>query len=336
MELRRAEEPADRERPPFHAKGLDPVRLSAWRAVASVREAVNDELTARMRAAVGIPVEWYETLLHLKEAADGRLRQTELEERATVGSSGLSRMLARMEREGLITRSPSVEDKRALEVQLSPAGMETVIRAAPIYMDSVQSVLGSRLDDDEAATVTRLLHRVHTGYLHQADGDDLGHLVPFGETVLSITQGAVVTSDAIAVRNALEPLLLREAAQNVTAEAEASMRAIVGTMSGLLDQPEEFFRADWNLHRAIARLSRNSLLTMIYLSLLDHIESHLEHVVPTADLDEYLNTRLIVHARLVNALCSGDMQRVEQAAQDHYFSSARPVPGGDLAERRAS
>lgn len=336
MELRCAEEPTNPEPRQPQANGLDPVRLAAWRAVSSVRGAVYDELADSMRATAGIPVEWYEILLHLKEAADGRLRQAEIEERASVGSSGVSRMLARMEREGFIARTPSAEDKRALDVRLTPVGVETVVRATPVYMNCVQAVLGSRLDDNEATTLTRLLDRVHTSYLQQDEGEDPGHLVPFGETVLSITEGAVVTSDAIAVRNALEPLLLREAAQNITPEAEADMRAVVGTMSGLLDQPEDFFRADWKLHRVIAHLSRNSVLKTIYLSLLDHIESHLEHVVPTADLDEYLNTRLIVHARLVNAVCSGDLQRVDQAARDHHFTSARPVSLTDISQRRTS
>jgi DNA-binding GntR family transcriptional regulator len=336
MGLEYAEDPRIHDADPRKATGLDPVRLSAWRAISCVRDDVYDELTEKMRTAAGIPVAWYEILLHLKESGNGHLRQTEIEERVPVGSSGVSRMLARMEQAGLVTRVPSPEDKRALDVGLTSLGMETVVRATPVYMNSVQAVLGGRLDDEEAATIARLLHRVHVGSRDQDPGAEHAHLVPFGETVLSITEGAVVTSDAIVVRNALEPLLHLEAAQNLTPEAEADMRAIVGTMSALLDQPEDFFRADWQLHRVIARLSRNTLLKTIYLSLLDNIESHLEYVVPTADLDEYLNTRLIVHARLVNAVCSGEPERVERAVREHHFTSARPVPVIDISRRKTS
>jgi DNA-binding GntR family transcriptional regulator len=316
--------------------GMDAVRLSAWRAISSARDAVYDTLNTRMRADAGISVEWYDILLHLRERGNGRLRQSEIEGHASIGSSGVSRMLARMEHEGLVSRSPSTEDKRALEVSLTPAGEDTVVRATPTYMQCVHSVLGSRLDDSEASAVIRLLYRVDGSYLPQESADEQGHLVPFGETVLSITEGAVTTSDSIAVRNALESLLLREAAQNVTPEAEADMRAIIGRMSGLLERPEDFFRADWQLHRVIANLSRNTTLRLIYVSLLDHIEAHLEYVVPTQDLGDYLDSRLIVHARLVNAVCSGDLDRVEQAAREHHFTSARPVPVADLSRRRTS
>jgi len=74
-------------------EGLDAVRLSAWRAVSSVRDAVYDDLNGKMRSLASIPVEWYEILLHLKEAGNGRLRQTAIEELATIGSSGVSRVV---------------------------------------------------------------------------------------------------------------------------------------------------------------------------------------------------------------------------------------------------
>ncbi|MFI9536915.1 FCD domain-containing protein [Nocardia fusca] len=315
---------------------LDAVRLSAWRAVSSVRDAVYDELNEKMSTLAGLPVEWYEVLVHLREATGGSLRQTAIEEHVSVGSSGVSRMLARMERARLITRAPATEDMRALVVSLTARGADSLIRATPVYMSCVQSVFGNRLDDAEAATVARLLHKV----LHSAAAADPSvehaHLVPFGKTLLSITEGAVAVSDAIAIRNALEPLLAAEAAKNVTAESETEMRSIIGQMAGLLDRPEEFFRADWRLHRAIARLSTNVSLRAIYLSLLDNIETHLDFVVPTAHLDAYLESRLVVHARLVNAICSQDLDRVAEAVLEHDFDSAPPVQVADLSPDKAS
>jgi DNA-binding FadR family transcriptional regulator len=51
----------------------------------------------------------------------------------------------------------------------------------------------------------------------------------------------------------------------------------------------------------------------------------MDYVAPTANLEEYLNRRLIIHARLVDALCSGDEERVRKAAEEHDSRSSQPI-----------
>jgi DNA-binding MarR family transcriptional regulator len=315
---------------------LDPVRLSAWRGVAKVHNAVAGALVAAMTRDGGVPVEWYDVLLHLHESPHSRLRQVELEERSSIGSTGVSRMLSKMQQAGLIVRTQATDDRRALDVEISPLGEQRLARATPIYLDSVQETFGRRLENDEAATLAALLNRLANRSADQdADGDENAHLVPFGETVLAVTSGAMAASDAIEIRNALEPLVLVQAARDLTSEGAAEMRLIVGKLSNCLEQPEEFFRTDWHLHRVIARRCQNASLAAIYLSLVDVIEAHLEYVVPTANLNEYLNKRLIVHARLVDAICSRDKERVLKAADEHYFTSSRPQVVADISETRS-
>src|ERR1700761_844481 len=303
---------------------IDPVRLSAWRAVSKVRDTVGSALASAMNQHAGLPVEWYEGLLHLQQAPNGRLRQTEVEAAAAIGSTGVSRMLSKMQHAGLITRTTSAADRRALDVEITPLGEQRLARTTPIYMDSVQQNFGRRLDNEEASVIARILHRVADRTEAEADDSGNDRLVPFGETVLAGTSGAVAASDAIEIRNALEPLVLAQAARDLTPQGEAEMRSIVGRMSNCLDRPEEFFRTDWQLHRVIARQCQNVSLTTIYVSLVDVVEAHLESVVPTVNLAEYLSKRLVVHARLVDAVCSRDADRVRQAADEHHFTPPRP------------
>src|ERR1700748_795014 len=97
-------------------------------------------------------------------------------------------MLAKMEQAGLVTRFPAVKDRRALEVELTQVGNQTLLRATPIYMTCVQQAFGRELDDAEASNIARLLHRVKRSYLrHESPSSGRGYLVPFGETVLSVT-----------------------------------------------------------------------------------------------------------------------------------------------------
>jgi hypothetical protein len=246
--------------------------------------------------------------------------------RATAKELAHRRELHEMEQARLVSRATTAEDRRALLVELTTLGSDTLLRVTPTYMRCVQQTLGRRLDDAEAATIGFLLSRVANAE-SQPDSPEAKdeHLVPFGETVLAVTEGAVAAIDAIQIRNALEPLLLLEAARHLTPPAAGDMRAIVGRMSNLLDRPEDFFRADWQLHRTIAQLCKNNTLKQIYLCLVDTLEAHMDYVAPTANLEEYLNRRLIIHARLVDALCSGDEERVRKAAEDHDSRSSQPI-----------
>lgn len=268
-------------------------------------------------------------LLQLHESPHARLRQIEVEQRATIWSTGVSRMLSKMQQAGLIGRAPSPADRRALDVEITPLGEQRLARATPVYLDTVQRAFGRRLDNDEASAAHRVADRTAD---EDEDGAEEARLVPFGETVLAVTSGAVAVSDAIEIRNALEPLVLVQAARALTLEGEADMRSIVGKMSNYLDRPEEFFRADWQLHRVIARQCQNVSLGTIYASLVDVVEAHLEYAVPTVNLSEYLDRRLVVHARLVDAVCSRDTDRIQRAAEEHHFTSSRPQIPADLSQ----
>lgn len=95
-------------------------------------------------------------------------------------------------------------------------------------------------------------------------------------------------------------------------------------MSGLINEPEKFFNADWDLHRKLAESCHNDILRTIYLTLLDILSSHVSSVVPTGNLEQYLYERLAIHAQLVEAVASHDEEQVAAVARDHHFTSIRP------------
>ena len=304
-------------------RDLDSARLRAWEAVRDASAQVVRNMARDLEDIAGIPLEWYSVITRLTEAG-GTLSQNELLQRSRFSQSGVSRLAKRMEEEGLVERKPSERDRRNLDVTLTKHGQDVYLRVLPVHHSSVQKHFGTRLSDDEVAAVTVLMGKV----LDQPAAEEevmesLEQFLPFGESVLAVTSDSTSLRDIAATREALELPLLLDAAGHMTPPVLNDLRARVLTMSRLIDEPEEFFRADWDLHREIGACCQNAVLRALYLSLLDSIASHLMRVVPTHNLRQYLYERLAIHARIVDALASGDPALVEAAVQAHDYTASQ-------------
>ena len=56
---------------------ITPAKMHAWRAFLTAHAEVIDALGKDLESAVGLPLTWYEVLLHLEESDGGRLRMHE-------------------------------------------------------------------------------------------------------------------------------------------------------------------------------------------------------------------------------------------------------------------
>ena len=144
-------------------------------------------------------------------------------------------------------------------------------------------------------------------------------------TVLGFAAEASTYRDYLAVRDALEPLVCRDAARGHRAGDIAALRAIVTRMERHVDDPEAYFRCNWELHRRIALMSANAPLRSIYMTLVAYLESMLEQAV----IDEFDGpAQLTIHRELVAAIDGGPGPRLEAAIAAH---TPLPPPGADLA-----
>jgi DNA-binding MarR family transcriptional regulator len=305
---------------------LDAVRLAAWRTVRVLSDSVVQRISDELELATGMPLDWYEVLLHIYESGDGSLPQHELDQRSALSQSGISRMVSKMEKANLIRREQAPHDRRNVLVSLTAAGRDAFLRATPVHHMAVQRYFGSKITDEQAEQINAGLSKVTEGVDGAAETTDtagLSQVITFGHSVLSLTSESMMVSDAVQIRDALEPLILLDASRHVTDESINIMRADVTTMSTLIDRPIEFFQADWELHRHIAACATNQLLRGVYLQLLDVLSSHVKDVVPTTNLTSYLYERLAIHGRLVDAVVSGSADRVRAAADAHHFTDIR-------------
>jgi GntR family transcriptional regulator, transcriptional repressor for pyruvate dehydrogenase complex len=133
-------------------------------------------------------------------------------------------------------------------------------------------------------------------------------------TVLGIAPESTTYREYLTVRDALEPLVCREAARAARPADVAELRATVERMEALVDDPPAYFRANWELHRLLALLSGNAPLRSIYLTLVGYLEQALEGAVFDA-FDGPASAA--VHRELVEAIAQGPGPRLEAAIAAH-------------------
>jgi DNA-binding MarR family transcriptional regulator len=80
-------------------------------------------MDATMQRESGLALRAYDVLRQLEQGG-GALPQRRLEERVLLSQSGLSRLLARLEEDGLVTRRRPEDNRRSAHVALTPAGAD--------------------------------------------------------------------------------------------------------------------------------------------------------------------------------------------------------------------
>ena len=116
-----------------------------------------------LRREHGLPLSSYEVLLFLNQAPGHRMRMHELAQSVLLTPSGLTRLVDRLEAEGLVARESCPTDRRGAFVALTPAGKARLRRAAPTHLKGIQEHFGRHLTDAEADTLSRALSRVAEG-----------------------------------------------------------------------------------------------------------------------------------------------------------------------------
>lgn len=89
----------------------------------------------------------------------GACTQTDLTRETTIGPAAVTRILKDMERQELVTRSPSTTDSRQVIVQLTDKGRAVVKRTAKLRQDFLDAALKG-LSASDTASLERILEHV--------------------------------------------------------------------------------------------------------------------------------------------------------------------------------
>ena len=142
---------------------LDRAELGAWRGLLRVHSRMTKALDAELIAEHGISLSSYEVLLFLAGAPDGQLRMSELADGVLLSRSGLTRLVDRMERDGLLRRERCEDDARGFNALITAEGRDLFQSARRTHLDGVRELFLSHLSADELRTLARLWEKVAPG-----------------------------------------------------------------------------------------------------------------------------------------------------------------------------
>ncbi len=114
-------------------------------------------------AEQGLEPGWYDVLATLRRYGPPyRLRPTEFSSALMLTSSGTTKRLDRLERAGLIARTPDPDDRRGTLITLTAAGRELVDAASEAHLANEHRLLGS-LSEGERERLAALLRKLLAG-----------------------------------------------------------------------------------------------------------------------------------------------------------------------------
>jgi DNA-binding FadR family transcriptional regulator len=222
------------------------------------------------------------------DAAGGIARVDPLDSAASIGCQEGKRAPAGVLPTAPVRISRAEELSRRLEQEIVDHGLSAGERLGT--KEDIRNRFGYAV-----ATVNEALRLLETrGLIEARPGPGGGMFVAspssrvrLNHLVLGFKVDDAPFTDCLAVRNALEPLVCREAAAHCRAADAKALRQTITRMQKQTGKPKAFLRLNWDLHRRMAKMGTNAPLMTLYLTLIDgdpkRLSKAIERHTPMAD-----------------------------------------------------
>jgi DNA-binding MarR family transcriptional regulator len=142
---------------------LSEAELASWRGFLRVHAALARELDAELIANHGLPLSSYEVLLTVADAPGERMRMSEIADSVLLSRSGVTRLVDRLERDGLVERIPCEDDARGQYAVLTERGREAFDAARATHLAGVRRRFLERFECDDLRRMAGYWERLVPG-----------------------------------------------------------------------------------------------------------------------------------------------------------------------------
>ena len=139
---------------------LSDVEQSAWRGLMCAHAALVRQLDARLEREHALGLTSVEVLQRLGEAPGRRMRMRDLADAINLSRSGLTRLVDRLERDGLLERCSCQHDARGAYACLTETGARKLADARATHLAGVRAHLTARLLPEELRVLGALGERL--------------------------------------------------------------------------------------------------------------------------------------------------------------------------------
>lgn len=132
----------------------------AWRALSQAHAAVSGRLEEALAGANLPPLPWFETLMAISKADEERMKMGELADALVITRGGLTKLVDRLVKAGLIERTFCETDRRVAYATLLPAGSELLAEMLPIVAAELEVAFAANITARQAEQMRETLDRV--------------------------------------------------------------------------------------------------------------------------------------------------------------------------------
>jgi DNA-binding MarR family transcriptional regulator len=132
----------------------------AWGALTRTHAAITGRLQEALTSAEFPPLPWYEVLATLSAAPDERLKMGDLAEALVITRGGLTKLVDRLIKAGLLERTFCETDRRVSYATLMPAGRDLLEEMRPVVVAELKVAFAAKLTSAEADALRDTLERV--------------------------------------------------------------------------------------------------------------------------------------------------------------------------------
>lgn len=146
----------------------------AWGGFLGTYAYINRLIEADLQERSRITHVEYEVLLRLSWEPTHRLRIQDLAAQSILTRSGISRVVERLEKAGLVTREEASEDRRGAYAVLTEAGEERFLTASQTHGELVRRIFLDLFTENELQQMAAFWKRInesHASPLHSATDD---------------------------------------------------------------------------------------------------------------------------------------------------------------------
>jgi DNA-binding MarR family transcriptional regulator len=124
---------------------FSPEQRAAWAGFILAHASIVRELDAELRAAHGLPLSSFDVLVQLSLAPDGSMQMHELAEAVHLSRSGLTRLVDRLQSQGLLERHRGERDPRQVFASITKLGLDRLAETTPTHLAGVRRRFLERL-----------------------------------------------------------------------------------------------------------------------------------------------------------------------------------------------
>jgi DNA-binding MarR family transcriptional regulator len=132
----------------------------AWGALTRTHAAVTQRLGEALAQGDHPPLPWYEVLSAVAEAPEQRMRMGDLAEALVITRGGLTKLVDRLVKAGLLERTFCETDRRVSYATLLPAGQSLLAEMHPVIVGELEVAFSANLSVDKANELRETLDQV--------------------------------------------------------------------------------------------------------------------------------------------------------------------------------